>query len=138
MLTAVSRVETWQMKEPFEISREVIASLRVLHVELHDSLGSRGVAEAAGVDYDGETPEAMARQIGITRIAAVANRVRNAADRQFLEQVLPDLDIIGWIPFSERLCSLDRDGISVLDGLADHETGVFSSLADRILPEKSS
>jgi CO dehydrogenase maturation factor len=82
--------------------------------------------------------ESMARQIGITRIAAVANRVRSAADRQFLEQSLPGLDIIGWIPFSERLCSLDRDGISVLDGLDDHETGVFSSLADRILPQKSS
>ena len=63
MLTCVTRAEAWQMKEPFEISREVITSLRVLHVELRDTRGRRGVAEAAGVDYDGETPESMARQV---------------------------------------------------------------------------
>ncbi len=84
MLTAVSRVETWQMKEPFEISREVIASLRVLHVELHDSLGSRGVAEAAGVDYDGETPEAMARQI-----EAVAGELHDELRGSDLLRLLP-------------------------------------------------
>ena len=63
MLTCVTRAEAWQMKEPFEISREVMTSLRVLHVELRDARGRKGVAEAAGVDYDGETPESMAREI---------------------------------------------------------------------------
>ncbi len=78
MLTCTARAEVWQMREPFEISREVMTCLRVLYVELHDVRGRRGVAEAAGVDYDGETPEGMARQI--EAVAADLNDGLSGAD----------------------------------------------------------
>ncbi|MFB3852607.1 MAG: N-acetyl-D-Glu racemase DgcA [Vicinamibacterales bacterium] len=67
MLNCTTRVEEWEMREPFEISRSVITHMPVLHVELADARGNKGVAEAAGVDYDGETPESMARQIEAVR-----------------------------------------------------------------------
>lgn len=51
------------MREPFEIAREVITHQPVVMVRLSDAQGHSGVAEAAGVDYDGETPESMAAQI---------------------------------------------------------------------------
>ena len=64
MIACDVRLERWAMKEPFEIAREVITEQPVLSLRLSDGRGHSGVAEAAGVDYDGETPASMARQIG--------------------------------------------------------------------------
>ncbi|MEO8542396.1 MAG: dipeptide epimerase [Betaproteobacteria bacterium] len=63
MIQCRTSVEHWAMKEPFEIAREVITELPVLMLTLTDALGHVGRAEAAGVDYDGETPQSMAAQI---------------------------------------------------------------------------
>lgn len=67
MITVSTAVEHWAMKEPFEISREVITHQPVLLVTLRDAQGRTGQAEAAGVDYDGETPHSMQAQIEAVR-----------------------------------------------------------------------
>ena len=84
MLTCRTRIEPWEMREPFEISREVIACVRVLYVELRDARGHRGVAEAAGVDYDGETPERLVQQV-----EAVAGDLRDDLSGTDLLRLLP-------------------------------------------------
>ena len=56
-------VERWPLIEPFEIARETIHDLPLLLLTLTDSEGRQGRAEAAGVDYDDETPEGMAATI---------------------------------------------------------------------------
>lgn len=56
-------IERWPLREPFEIAREVMHDLPLIAVDLSDSVGNRGRAEAAGVDYDGETPALMSSQI---------------------------------------------------------------------------
>lgn len=63
MIACQTWVEHWEMREPFEIAREVITAQPVLLLRLTDAAGTSGQAEAAGVDYEGETPETMARQI---------------------------------------------------------------------------
>ncbi len=65
MLTLHSTIEHWPMKEPFEISRETMTELPLLTITLTDQNGVSGRAEAAGVDYDGETPASMAAQIEV-------------------------------------------------------------------------
>ncbi len=55
--------EHWQMREPFTIARETITHQPALTLWLHDAQGRSGWAEAAGIDYDGETPEMMAAQL---------------------------------------------------------------------------
>ncbi len=72
------------MREPFEISREVITNQAVLMVCLDDGRGYRGYAEAAGVDYDGETPQSMASQI-----AAVQGQLHDDMTGQALLDLLP-------------------------------------------------
>ena len=72
------------MTEPFEIAREVITDLPVLMLTLGDGQGHIGRAEAAGVDYDGETPQSMAAQI-----ASVLDRLHDALDGHALMQMLP-------------------------------------------------
>jgi L-alanine-DL-glutamate epimerase-like enolase superfamily enzyme len=53
----------WELREPFATARDCITHLPVLVLELTGREGARGRAEAAGVDYDGETPTTMAAQI---------------------------------------------------------------------------
>ena len=84
MITCRSSIEPWAMNEPFEIAREVITEQPVLMVSLSDSLGHTGRAEAAGVDYDGETPQSMALQI-----ATVLDQLHDGIDGKALMDMLP-------------------------------------------------
>jgi L-Ala-D/L-Glu epimerase len=63
MIVCTATPELWAMKEPFEISREIITQQPVLKITLSDGRGHEGHAEAAGVDYDGETPQSIQEDI---------------------------------------------------------------------------
>jgi L-Ala-D/L-Glu epimerase len=84
MLSVDTRIESWEMREPFEISREIIIDQKVLFVALSDAQGHTGYAEAAGVDYDGETPHTLAAQID-----AVRNQLHDDLDGETLLRCLP-------------------------------------------------
>ncbi len=56
------RAEQWPLARPFVTAREVMEHLPLVHLEIGFG-GHTGRAEAAGVDYHGETVEAMARTI---------------------------------------------------------------------------
>jgi L-Ala-D/L-Glu epimerase len=75
MIVSCTQLERWPMKEPFEIAREIICEQHVLRVELSDGRGNTGLAEAAGVDYDGETPQRIADEI-----AAMSNDLHPLPD----------------------------------------------------------
>lgn len=76
--------ERWTLKEPFEIAGQILVDLPLLVVELTDSDGLVGRGEAAGVDYDGETPSSMRRQI-----EAVATQLNTATTPANLAALLP-------------------------------------------------
>lgn len=84
MITCQMHPERWEMTEPFEISREVITHQPVLLVCLHDDQGHTGWAEAAGIDYEGETPQTMSAQI-----TAVLPRLTDGLTHQALSAWLP-------------------------------------------------
>ncbi len=63
MLNARATIESWELVEPFEIARGTITALPVVLLTLTDGNGRTGHAEAAGVDYDGETPTILKTQI---------------------------------------------------------------------------
>lgn len=84
MITCQTQAERWEMIEPFEISREVITAQPVLLVRLSDGHRHVGQAEAAGVDYDGETPQSMAEQI-----ASLASSLHDDVTGQDLLARLP-------------------------------------------------
>jgi L-Ala-D/L-Glu epimerase len=93
MISCRTRIEHWALTEPFEIAREVITDLPVLMLELTDEQGRIGRAEAAGVDYDGETPLTMAAQVG--RVA------------QRLQDDLCGADLMRWLPAGGARNALD-------------------------------
>ena len=63
MIRAEVRSERWPFTRPFEVARDVYHDVPMIHVRLVDGAGHAGQAEAAGIDYDGETPETMSAQI---------------------------------------------------------------------------
>jgi L-alanine-DL-glutamate epimerase-like enolase superfamily enzyme len=63
MIAVQADIERWELLEPFETARESITHVPVLVTRLAGSEGRQGWAEAAGVDYEGETPESMAAQL---------------------------------------------------------------------------
>lgn len=81
MLTLLYTIEHWPLVEPFEISRETMTELPLLAIRLTDERGVSGHAEAAGVDYDGETPNSMAAQIETVLPHLHADIASEALDR---------------------------------------------------------
>jgi L-alanine-DL-glutamate epimerase-like enolase superfamily enzyme len=78
MLELSVQTQTWPMREPFAISREVITETSSILVTLTDADGRRGRGEACGVTYAGETPGTMAAQIEAHRAAIEAGPTREA------------------------------------------------------------
>jgi len=55
--------ERWALREPFEIAGQVMHEVPLLQLRLRSPDGTVGWAEAAGIDYDGETVQSMRRQV---------------------------------------------------------------------------
>jgi len=84
MIHATTSVERWELNEPFATARDSVTHVPVLVVTLTGAGGHRGWAEAAGVDYDGETPETMTAQI-----EAVKRSLRDTIRFGELQRSLP-------------------------------------------------
>ena len=84
MIQCQLHLESWALKEPFGIAREVITEQPVITISLSDGQGHIGRAEAAGVDYDGETPAGIAAQI-----TALLPRLHDRLTGQDLLRLLP-------------------------------------------------
>jgi L-Ala-D/L-Glu epimerase len=84
MISVRTQIERWELVEPFTTARDSITHVPVLLVTLIARDGARGWAEAAGVDYDGETPTTMAAQI-----ASVQHALHEGITGQELLHLLP-------------------------------------------------
>lgn len=63
MLTLDVKTPRWPLRIPFRIAGQTMEDVPVIHVRLRDKNGVSGHAEAAGIDYDGETPASMGAQL---------------------------------------------------------------------------
>ena len=84
MISVATKVEYWELVEPFITARDAVTHVPVLLVTLSNAAGQRGWAEAAGVDYAGETPATMAAQI-----RSVAGALRDHVTGLDLLRLLP-------------------------------------------------
>jgi len=57
----------------------------------------------------------LAADIGLTRLWLVGNKVRDEAERRFLEEASPDLPLIGCLPADLAVQEADRTGKAVYD-----------------------
>ena len=57
----------------------------------------------------------LARDIGITKVRVVANKVRDDSDREFLKSRIPAEDLLGYISYNPEVIDADRRGLSPYD-----------------------
>ena len=57
----------------------------------------------------------LASEIHLNNIAIVGNKIRNAADEEFLRTQMADFDFLGFLPQDDRLIEADLKGISPYD-----------------------
>ena len=78
------------------------------------------------------TVRRLASDIGLTRLGAVANKVRGPRDEAFLRDKMAGFEILGFIPYSEKIVESDislRAPYDSFPGLLD----VMEAIADRLL-----
>jgi L-alanine-DL-glutamate epimerase-like enolase superfamily enzyme len=93
MRTLQARRISWEMIEPFAISRGTISHADGVLVELTDERGYIGRGEAYGINYENETPEGLLEQIETVRA-----QVSIGADRT---------DLLSLLPHGGARCALD-------------------------------
>lgn len=57
------QIKQWPLRAPFRIAGADMYDVPVIQLRLSDTQGHIGQSEAAGIDYDGETPLTMMRQL---------------------------------------------------------------------------
>ncbi len=76
---------------------------------------------------------AMAKDIGISGIRVIANKIRVPADETLIRDAVGTTEILGFIPYSDAILSNDRDAKSAIDNLDDNLLGLFRDIVQKLL-----
>ena len=82
-----------------------------------------------------EKVKQLARDIGVTRVRVVANKVRNEDDEAYLRSRIPEEDLLGMIHYNAEVIDADRRGISPFD-VSAQAVEEIRAIKDRIDNEK--
>jgi CO dehydrogenase maturation factor len=52
----------------------------------------------------------LAKDLGLTKVAVVGNKIRGPEDEEFLKKNLPDLPILGFLPYDPKVIEADLTG----------------------------
>ncbi|MBD3322313.1 MAG: carbon monoxide dehydrogenase, partial [Chitinivibrionales bacterium] len=74
----------------------------------------------------------MSREIGLKKLAFVANKIDGDSEDSFVRKALQGYEIVGTIPFCRELRTADREERSVLDALTMDQAGVFEGILDKL------
>jgi CO dehydrogenase maturation factor len=79
----------------------------------------------------------MAQDVEISNIQLVANKIVGAEDVRFIKDAFPERNLIGEIPYSDKLRLSDRNNRSVLDGLDKELLERFEKILDVLINFKN-
>ena len=74
----------------------------------------------------------MGHEIGLNNLKMVANKIASAEEEAFIRQALPELPLLGVIPFDEAFGEADRKGCSPLELLSPELEAAFASILTRL------
>ena len=57
----------------------------------------------------------LAKDIGVTRVKVVANKIRDDSDREFIRSRIPAEDLLGFMSYNADVIDADRKGLSPYD-----------------------
>ena len=75
----------------------------------------------------------LAEDLGLHKVAVVGNKIRGPADEAFLKRNLPDLPILGFIPFNEKIIEADLGGrppYETIPELLDEAKSIAAQLSE--------
>jgi CO dehydrogenase maturation factor len=72
----------------------------------------------------------LAQDLGLHQVAVVGNKIRGPGDREFILRQVPELPILGFLPFEDRVIQAD------LDGRPPYEASPVLAAAAREIGEK--
>jgi len=78
-----------------------------------------------------QTIKKLAEEIGLKNLAAVGNKIRSRADRDFLTGVMPGFKFLGFIPYDQAIVDAELASKSILDsspGLKETTQEIFQAL----------
>jgi CO dehydrogenase maturation factor len=78
----------------------------------------------------------LAGDIGLENIAAVANKVHNQSEKDFIVNSLPNLKFLGFIPYDQALIEADLANLAIEDSsqkIADEITKIYQALTSASL-----
>jgi CO dehydrogenase maturation factor len=52
----------------------------------------------------------LAKDIGVTRLSLVGNKIRSPKDREYLEKSLPGFEFLGFLPYQDTIIEADLEG----------------------------
>ena len=62
-----------------------------------------------------EKVKQLAKDLGITKVNVVANKIRDESDREFIRQRIPEENLLGFISYNPDVIDADRRGLSPYD-----------------------
>jgi CO dehydrogenase maturation factor len=79
----------------------------------------------------------LASDIGITNIAAVGNKIREPADKEYIKTQLPGFAFLGFIPYDSRIINADQTGKPVLEA-SPAVAAEIKNIYSQLIAEKAS
>ena len=76
----------------------------------------------------------LAQDLGLHKVAVVGNKIRSRNDEEFLKKNLPDLPILGFIPFSDKIIEADLGGrppYEAIPGLLEVAAAIAGQLSEK-------
>ena len=73
----------------------------------------------------------LARDLGVTNIAIVGNKVRNQSDKEFIMSSLPGLEVLGFIPYDPAMIDADlanKSAINASQKIIDEVNNIYHKL----------
>jgi CO dehydrogenase maturation factor len=74
----------------------------------------------------------LSREIGLSELYVVGNKIRDQEDRVFIEKSLPHAHILDYISYQEDYRKADRTEISVLDALPVDSVDEFKRILEKV------
>ncbi len=81
----------------------------------------------------------LARDIGLTSVAVVGNKIHNESEREFLLSNLPGFEFLGFVPYDQALVDADVANLPVLESspkIAAAVKDIYKSLISKVEKNK--
>ena len=71
----------------------------------------------------------LAKDLNLTKVSAIGNRIRSEDDKALLKKALPDIEFVGFVPYDERLREAEVAGRSVVGASEDVDKAIAEIVA---------